>query len=87
MIDLPMGVRVGFKVYLTSEAEGLDSVISVDGAKSVTEENLAPLVEASIKTSNEISGLDDFRAMTDDEITEYLEDEEEDEGDDHDDYE
>ncbi len=72
MINLPVGMRVDFQVYLTSESSGIDTVISSSGAKSIPEEDMSPFVDASIAAANEMTDLDDFRPMLDDEVIEYL---------------
>ncbi len=75
MISLPPGMRVTFTVYMKS-SEGLTSAINVSGGTKIPE-NLASINDAAISASNEIADVDDFQLMTDDEITEYLEEQEE----------
>ncbi len=80
MISLPMGMRADFNIYMVSESTGLDSVVTVKGGKRVGED-MTPLVHAAIKSASDLSGVDDFRAMTDAEIDDYLASQEEDEED------
>ena len=81
MISLPMGMRAGFEVYLISDSSGIDTVISASGGKTISDENMSPFVDASIAAANEMTDLEDFRPMSDDEVTEYLAKQEKEEAD------
>ncbi len=75
MASLPKGVRIAVTVYLVSE-EGLTSAINLSGGLKIPED-FAPLVKAATEAANEIAKVDTFRPMTDEEVEEYLEAEDE----------
>ncbi len=77
MTTLPQGLRISLSMYLVSDSSGINTVINALNAKQFNEEGLAGLIDASIKTANELVSLTDFRAMTDAEIEDYLITEEE----------
>ncbi len=81
MISMPHGMRVSFTVYMTSDVSGLDAFVAVEGRTRIPEK-LAALVDAAISTAGRISGIEDFRPMTDEEVTAYLKAQAEEEDDD-----
>ena len=77
MTTLPQGLRISLSMYLVSDSSGINTGIGACNAKQFNEEDLACLINATIKTANELVSLTDFRAMTDAEIEDYLITEEE----------
>lgn len=79
MVRLPEGMRISLSVYLTSDAAGINAVVSVGGGKAIKEDIPASLVDVAISTAGETAGISDFRPMTDEEIAVYIKAQEEDE--------
>ncbi len=71
MISMPHGMRVSFTVYMTSDDTGIDSTVEMSAGKTILEDFEA-LEKMAISTADRISGIEDFRPMTDEEVTAYI---------------
>jgi len=72
---LPTGVRVTFTAFVTSDSAGVESTLALKYAPAIPADVAAAcegLIKHSLQQLNALTGADDFRLMTDEEIAAYL---------------
>lgn len=75
-IEMPEGLRLTFVAYVKSPSADINTTISLVGVPAIEDEGLDMVVKSAINAANNAAGVADFRAMTDEEIVEYVTEEE-----------